>query len=116
MVERGSTAMVKPARRYDLYLPITFNDGRAIPEERFVSLEQKLLSRFGGVTSQQRDFPLRGMWQGHVLVFLDQVIVMSVLDFRRGGSLRFIADLKRDLIREFVQIEILITEAPLRVH
>jgi hypothetical protein len=41
---------------------------------------------------------------------------MTVLDFRRQGSTRFIAQLKQALLKEFEQPEILITEHPLRVH
>jgi hypothetical protein len=44
------------------------------------------------------------------------VIIMTVLDFRRQGSTRFIAGLKQDLLREFEQLEILITEHLLWVH
>ncbi|HET6575505.1 MAG TPA: hypothetical protein VFG68_18020 [Fimbriiglobus sp.] len=108
--------MARTARRYDLYLPLTFNDARAIPVEQFEQVERRLLDRFGGVTSQQRDFPMRGIWQGGTQLYLDQVIVMTVLDFRRQGSARFIAGLKRDLLRQFDQLEILITESTLRVH
>ena len=108
--------MVKPARRYDIYLPLTFNDGRAIPRALFVAVEQRLLARFGGLTSQQRRFPLRGIWQGTTRIYLDHVIIITVLDFRRGGSGRFIARLKRSLLREFEQVEILLTESPLRVY
>jgi hypothetical protein len=74
------------------------------------------LQRFGGVTSQQRDFPMRGIWQGETQLYLDQVIVMTMLDFWRQGSTRFIAQLKRDLLRELRQLEILITDSTLRVH
>lgn len=49
-------------------------------------------------------------------MFIDEVIIMTVLDFRRQGSARFIAQLKNSLLREFDQLEILITESPLRVH
>jgi hypothetical protein len=49
-------------------------------------------------------------------LYLDQVIIMTVLDFRPRGSTRFIAELKKALLREFDQEEILITEQPLRVH
>ncbi|HEY1375832.1 MAG TPA: hypothetical protein VGF55_03525 [Gemmataceae bacterium] len=108
--------MAKSARRYDLYLPLTFNDGRPIPDAAFEAVERRLLSHFGGVTSQQRDFPLRGIWQGETQLYLDQVIVMTVLDFRSRGSTRFIGAMKRDLLREFDQLEILITESALRVH
>jgi len=108
--------MARAARRYDLYLPLTFNDGRTIPVGQFDGVERRLLDRFGGVTSQQRDFPMRGIWQGETQLYLDQVIVMTVLDFRPAGSSRFITALKRDLLREFDQLEILITESALRVH
>jgi hypothetical protein len=52
--------MAKTARRYDIYLPITFNDDRPIPDELFDAVERRLITQFGGVTAQQRDFPLRG--------------------------------------------------------
>jgi hypothetical protein len=108
--------MARAARRYDLYLPLTDNDGRPIPDAMFDAVERRLVGRFGGLTSQQRDFPLRGIWQGESRIYLDQVIVMTVLDFRSRGSTRFIAELKRQLLREFEQLEILITEQSLRVH
>jgi hypothetical protein len=108
--------MARAARRYDLYLPLTDNSGRPIPDAIFDGVERRLVGRFGGLTSQQRDFPLRGIWQGKSRIYLDQVIVMTVLDFRSRGSTRFIAGLKRQLLRDFEQLEILITEQSLRVH
>ena len=108
--------MAKSARRYDLYLPLTDNAGRPFPDLAFDAVERRLVAQFGGLTTQQREFPLRGIWQGATRLYLDQVIVMTVLDFRRHGSTRFIARLKRELLQEFEQLEILITEQPLRVH
>ncbi|HUG91007.1 MAG TPA: hypothetical protein VML55_09250 [Planctomycetaceae bacterium] len=108
--------MAKSARRYDLYLPLTDNSGRAVPDPLFDSVERRLVGHFGGLTTQQREFPLRGIWQGETRLFLDQVIVMTVLDFRRHGSARFLASLKKKLLKEFDQLEILITEQSLRVH
>jgi hypothetical protein len=108
--------MARSARRYDIYLPLTDNADRPILDEEFDAVERRLIGRFGGLTSQQHAFPLRGIWQGEKRLYLDQVIVMTVLDFRRAGSTRFIASLKKDLLRQFDQEEILITEALLRVH
>ena len=108
--------MPRAARRYDIFLPLAFNDGRLIPTNLFDAVERRLLKQFGGVTAQQRDFPLRGAWQSETQLYLDQVIVLTVLDFRPRGSSRFIGDLKRDLLRDFDQLEILITESSLRVH
>jgi hypothetical protein len=108
--------MARSARRYDLYLPLTDNAGRAISDEVFDSLEKRLLNQFGGLTSHQREFPLRGIWQGDTRLYLDQVISMTALDFRRRGSVRFIQRLKQHLLRELDQVESLITEQLLRVH
>ena len=108
--------MPRSARRYDLYLPLTHNDGRPIGDDLFRGLQRRLLARFGGLTAQQREFPLQGIWQGGTRLYLDQVIIMTALDFRRQGSARFIAHLKRVLLREFDQLEILITEQSLKVH
>lgn len=108
--------MPKPARRYDVFLPLTFNDGRTIPRSCFDDVEAQLLDRFGGVTIQQPEFPFRGLWRAEDQVYQDRVTVMTVLDFRKGGSARFIANLKRHLLEAFEQLEILITETTLRVH
>ena len=102
--------MAKAARRYDLYLPLRDNEGQPFPGTLFDSVEQRLMARFGGLTMQQRGFPLRGVWQEAARVYVDEIIIMSVLDFRRQGSSRFIAQLKRALLHEFDQLEILITE------
>jgi hypothetical protein len=108
--------MPKSARRYDLYLPLAHNDGRPIPDRLFRAVQDRLLVRFGGLTAQQRQFPLQGIWQGGTRLYLDQVIIMTALDFRRQGSARFIAQLKQTLLREFDQLQVLITEQTLRVH
>jgi hypothetical protein len=108
--------MAKSARRYDLYLPLTDNDGRPFSDDLFKDVQRRLLARFDGLTAQQREFPLQGIWQGGSRLYFDQVIILTVLDFRRQGSGRFIVGLKQSLLREFGQLEILITEQPLRVH
>ncbi|HVS34198.1 MAG TPA: hypothetical protein VMS17_01370 [Gemmataceae bacterium] len=108
--------MPRAAHRYDFYLPLTDNDGQPFADALFNAVQGRLLARFGGLTSQQRQFPLQGIWQGDSRLYLDQVIIMTALDFRRLGSTRFIAQLKQALLREFEQLEVLITEQTLRVH
>jgi hypothetical protein len=52
--------MARPIRSIEIYLPLDFNDGKPIPGSNYVSIQQELLNRFGGVTSVQRHFPLQG--------------------------------------------------------
>jgi len=108
--------MPRRARRYDIYLPLTNNEGQSIPKRNFVAVEQRLVQRFGGITAQRREFPLRGIWQGKTRLYVDEVIIMTALDFRRQASDRFISHLKRSVLHDFDQIEILITESSLRVY
>jgi hypothetical protein len=106
--------MARPIRSIDIYLPLDYNDGRPIPESKYVALQQELLSRFGGVTSVQRQFPLQGVWQSGKDVYQDRVVVFSVMDFheaRQLECLRYLERLKGRLKKKFDQLEILITVA-----
>ena len=74
--------MARPVRNTEIYLPLDYNDGQPIPESKYLSLQQELLSRFGGVTSVQRQFPLQGVWQSGREVFHNRVVVFTVMSFR----------------------------------
>jgi hypothetical protein len=108
--------MPRTARRYDIFLPLTYNDGRMIEDHKFDQVERQLLERFQGLTAQLREFPFRGIWQAESRQYIDNIILMTVLDFRPRGSTRFMRQLKRSLLENFDQLEILITESPLRIH
>src|SRR3982751_359047 len=104
--------MTRPIRNIEIYLPLDYNDGRAIPDSKYVSLQQQLLDRFGGVTSVQRQFPLHGVWHSGTQVYQDRVVVFGVMDFREGSQLeclRYLERLKERLKKKFDQLEILIT-------
>jgi putative transposase len=51
-------------------------------------VERRRLGRFGGLTSQQRHFPLRGIGQGEIRLYFDQVLVRTVLGFLPLGRIR----------------------------
>ena len=79
--------MARPIRSIEIYLPLDYNDGRPVPESKYISLQQELLDRFGGVTSVQRQFPLQGVWQSGADVYQDRVVMFSVMDFRGEAQL-----------------------------
>ena len=104
--------MARPIRSIDIYLALDYNDGRPIPEAKYVSLQQELLSRFGGVTSIQRHFPLQGLWRSGPKILQDRVVVFTVMDFGSDNqfqSLRYLDRLKARLKKKFDQLEVLIT-------
>jgi hypothetical protein len=104
--------MARPIRSIDVYLPLDYNDGRPIPESRYIALQQELLNRFGGVTSVERQFPLQGVWQSGADVYHDRVVVFTVMDFRTEKQFqcpRYLERLKTRLKKKLDQLEILIT-------
>jgi hypothetical protein len=101
--------MARPIRNIEIYLPLDYNDGRPIPDSKYVSIQQKLLNRFGGVTSVQRQFPLQGVWQSGTDIYHGRVV--SVMDFREETQLeclRYLERLKGRLKKKIDQLEILI--------
>ncbi len=104
--------MARPIRNIEIYLPLEFNDRRLIPESNYLSIQQELLNRFGGVTSVQRHFPLQGIWKSGTEVYYDRVVVFSVMDFREEKQLeclRYLERLKGRLKKKLDQLEVLIT-------
>ena len=109
--------MARPIRSIKIYLPLDYNDGRPIPESKYITLQQELLSRFGGVTSVQRQVPpAPRFWQSGTDVYHDRVVMFSVMDFRGETQLeclRYLERLKGRLKKKYDQLEILITVAEL---
>jgi len=108
--------MARPIRHIEIYLPLDYNDGRPIPESKYLALQEELVDRFGGVTSVQRQFPLQGVWQWSEETYHDRVVVLGVMDFREGTQLeclQYLTKLKGRLKRKFDQLEVLITVAEL---
>ena len=104
--------MPRPIKAIDIYLPLDYNDSRPIEAAKFIPLEDELLTRFGGVTSTQRLFPLRGLWQSGTQVFQDRVVIFSAMDFgtqTEFACVRYLERLKVRLKKKFEQLDILIT-------
>jgi hypothetical protein len=104
--------MPRRIRQIDVYLPLNYNDGSPIPLEEFQSLEIQLLSRFGGITSTHRKFPLQGIWRSEGIVYRDEVVIFGAMDFSKRTDfemLRYLQSLKSRLKKRFDQLEILIT-------
>ncbi len=102
--------MPKPAQRYDIFLPLRYNDGREIENEKFLQLQDELIERFGGVTSIKQTNPLQGIWQYQSQRYTDEIIVVTILDFGypQSQSEAFFVEFKEELKRRFEQLDILI--------
>jgi len=103
--------MTQLARKYEIYLPLRYNDGKMIPEEYYRKVEFELVERFGGVTMLEQENPLRGVWKFQNQRFIDEIIIVTILDFcysEEDQGEEFFIEYKEQLKKNFEQLDILI--------
>jgi hypothetical protein len=95
---------------YQLYLPLTYNDGRLIEEVKFDITRKEIVARFGGLTNTPPGFPLQGWWQSAGAVLRDDILVWTVLT--QGDENGYFHNYKEVLKDRFAQDEIFIVKIP----
>lgn len=109
--ENGELSIIQKKVReyeYDIYFPLSFNDGVPVPPLHLKKLKTQLLTFFGGVT----DFKHKneGLWKVRGTVFRDEVVVLRVLADQSHQTTNFFLNLKKELKTALDQDEILIIE------
>jgi hypothetical protein len=95
-------------KEYDLYVPLTYNDGTPIEANKIERIGQRLLEQFGGVTFFPQ--PNEGLWRMGSVTFRDQIVIFRAISANSRDARRFFKKLKLDLKVELVQEEILVVE------
>ena len=72
--------MSTPVRRYEILLPLQFNDGRPVPDSVLAETLLELRIEFGAVSCETQS--IRGWWQHQVLL---RTIVAGFLSRRPCG-------------------------------
>jgi hypothetical protein len=97
-----------PVKEYDLYIPLFYNDGSQIEEEKFVRLREQLLAAFGGLTFFSQ--PQKGYWQFAGVTYRDEIVIYRVFAKNVRSARKFLTRLKKELRKELKQKKILIIE------
>jgi hypothetical protein len=95
-------------KEYDLYVPLTYNDGTPIEPGTIERIGQGLLEQFGGVTFFPQ--PNKGPWRMGPVTFRDQIVIFRVLSANVRRARRYFKALKQELKTELEQEEILVVE------
>lgn len=100
-------------RRYEILLPLRFNDGSPIPDEAIGQTLQELRERFGAVSSETQT--IQGVWEQQGQIYRDDLtrIFVDVPDTPQNRT--FFADFKQILKNRFQQLEIWMTTHPIDV-
>jgi hypothetical protein len=95
-------------KEYELYVPLTHNDGTPVDQRILVQVRERLLAEFGGVTFFPQ--PNEGFWTFGGVTYRDEIVVYRVLSDRVRTARSFFRELKVELKRKLKQEEILIVE------
>lgn len=95
-------------KEYDIFVPMTYNDGDPIEFVKLRRLHEKLLEEFDGLTFFPQ--PNEGFWRFGDVTYRDEIVVFRVLAKNTRSARRFLRLLKIELLRELKQEEILIVE------
>ncbi len=100
-------------RRYEILLPLRFNDGQAVPEDLLARTLLELEERFGAVSCETQ--PLRGHWRHEGQSYRDDLVHVFVDVPDLGENRQFFIDFKNRLKVSYAQIDIWLTTYPLEV-
>ena len=93
-------------KEYDLYVPLSDNNGTPIDPRKLSALKKRLVDQFGGLTH----FPQEneGLWKVGGFTFRDKIVILRVLASELLEAQTFFADLKREMQQAWAQEDVLI--------
>jgi len=105
--------MSESSRRFEILLPLRFNNGQAVPDTLLVDVVQELERHFGSVSSETQI--IRGVWQHEGVSIRDELVrvFVDVPDLQEHRE--FFLAFKERLKQLFGQLEIWITSYPVDI-
>ncbi|MBI3985949.1 MAG: hypothetical protein HY343_03465 [Lentisphaerae bacterium] len=99
--------------RFEILLPLYYNDGRPIEAERFAETDDELLEDFGATTRET--VAVRGRWKYQSTVYEDRLIRVRVDVADEPENWEFMRSFKEKLKVRFDQIDIYLTAQRIEV-
>jgi hypothetical protein len=99
-------------KEYDIFVPLTYNDGSPIEATKLQRIHKILLDRFEGLTYFPQ--PNEGYWTMANVTYKDEIVIYRVLTTKTGSARKFLKRFKEKLKQDLKQEEILIIERDVR--
>ena len=96
-------------KKYEIYLPLKYNDGQEIEPEKFKQIRQQLVAVFGAITVTSLNAPFEGTWRYGGVEFVDDIIRFEIITEQDFRANIFFKSFKKQLKRTLRQFDILIT-------
>ena len=103
--------MPNKLRRFEILLPLRFNDGQPVPDRLIGETIRELKRRFGAVSSETQ--VIQGTWVHEDETHRDSLVRIWVDAPDEAASRDYFLGLKENLKERFQQIEIWVTTYPI---
>jgi hypothetical protein len=94
-------------RRFEILLPLNYNDGRPIEREKFLVTHKELVREFGATTVDSTR--ASGTWMYRGTLYEDLLMRVTVDSSKPEGAKAFLGQYKEVLKARFSQLDIWIT-------
>jgi hypothetical protein len=105
--------MSKSLRRFEILLPLRFNDGQPVGDEIIGGILIELEDRFGAVSSETQH--IQGLWRHEGTSYRDDLVRVFVDVVDEEESRQFFMQFKERLKAQLKQIDIWMTTYPIEV-
>jgi uncharacterized protein YnzC (UPF0291/DUF896 family) len=102
-------------RKYEIYLPLKYNDGKDIEPERIKQIKEELISKFGAITVSSRSSPYQGTWKYGGVEYIDDIIKVEIVVSGDKATKEYLKAFKERLKESLQQVDILITTHGIQV-
>jgi hypothetical protein len=99
--------MSRSLRRFEILLPLRFDEERPVPDALITQTLLQLEDRFGAVSSETQI--IRGFWQHEGQTYRDDLVRVFVDAPDETESLQFFREFKEQVKLQFQQIDIWMT-------
>ena len=100
-------------RRYEILLPLRFNDGQPVPPQLVADTMFKLREHFGAISWESQT--IQGQWQHEGIVYRDDLMRLFVDVADTVENRRFFLQFKGQVKTDFQQLDIWLTSYPIDV-
>ena len=81
-------------RKYEIYLPLRYNNGKPIEPTKISSICGELAETFGAITVSPLSAPSQGRWKYGGVEYIDDIIKIEVVATRDRETKKFFIDFK----------------------
>ena len=102
-------------KKYEIYVPLKYNDGTEIEAEKIKQIRIELIAAFGAITVSSQSAPYQGTWKYGGVDFIDDIIKFEIIAGADKKTEAYFRRFKQRLKRLLKQIDILITAQNIRI-